>query len=523
MTDTALPHIPRFVFGSTDLTLTHPVTRWIPGARTNGLVMKTATGVPGPVTRLRKYTLAMTLRFTEEEWTSVSAFINYGQTGASFLWYHGEDNDAIPSSFTVTLGTPRVATGVRPSRDTTLPWLMTLPIVLESDDVWYLEYFGISEIPHLDQITFVARTEVTLLDDTIGITGATEATAVIFDSHDVVLDQADHPVVWSSSDVTVATVDQDGLVTAVGSGVCNIIATSDGVLGFQTLSVEAVPALDATGGTRVEIDGYVYHKFTASGNFVVAGGASFVEILLVAGGGAGGSSQDRTGGGGGAGGMKEVTGIPITPGTYAIVVGAGGAAGTISPAVTPLPGGNSTGLGQSVTGGGRGGGFHSSAYTPGNGGSGGGQKHNGPGNVGGTGIAGQGFKGGDFGISDATGTGRFVGSGGGGASQAGFQGDKVNPRAGAGGAGAVSSITGVAVTYAGGGGGSASNYGGQAAPLGGLGGVGGGGNGGSAVGAISNGTAGTDGLGGGGGAGGFAGANGGRGGSGVVIIRYPMV
>ena len=47
-------------------------------------------------------------------------------------------------------------------------------------------------------------------------------------------------VVWSSSDENVATVDQNGLATAVAGGNATITATADGVAGTATLTVEAV-------------------------------------------------------------------------------------------------------------------------------------------------------------------------------------------------------------------------------------------------------------------------------------------
>ncbi|MEP6835583.1 MAG: Ig-like domain-containing protein [Gemmatimonas sp.] len=47
-------------------------------------------------------------------------------------------------------------------------------------------------------------------------------------------------VVWSSSDLRIATVNADGVVTAVAPGQVNIVATSDGVDGSATLTVAAV-------------------------------------------------------------------------------------------------------------------------------------------------------------------------------------------------------------------------------------------------------------------------------------------
>lgn len=426
MTDPGLPHIPRFDYGSSSLTLTYPVTRWIPGARTNGLVLKAADGTPGSVVNLRKYTLAMTLRFTEDEWTDLKDFIHFGQTGAEFEFVHGEVNPDIPPSFTCTLGAPRLAAGVRPQRDGGMPWLMTLPIVLEADEGWYIQYFGTSFIPIPPIIIPVADVVVTLADNAPDSTDLiTTATAVLYDADGNVMDPTGHLIVWSSSDVTVATVDQNGLVTLEGPGTCDIIATCEGIVGFDTLTVTGVPALNATGGTITTGDGFVYHRFTAGGNFTIISGSAFVDVFLVAGGGGGGDGQDRTGGGGGAGGAKEVTNMPMTPGVYPVVVGAGGAGG-VGGTSAATNGGNSSFNGQSVTGGGHGKGFTSGGAA--NGGSGGGVQH-GP-DTPGTGIAGQGHAGGASGdVSGPGGSAIFASSGGGGA---GFAGANAVPNPGGG-------------------------------------------------------------------------------------------
>jgi len=82
----------------------------------------------------------------------------------------------------------------------------------------------------------------------------------------------------------------------------------------------------ATGGDIENIkepgNGYVYHTFGTSGDFQVITGDSFVDILVVAGGGGGGG---RAGGGGGAGGIVYVDSVPLSTGTYPVVVGPGGA------------------------------------------------------------------------------------------------------------------------------------------------------------------------------------------------------
>ena len=217
-----------------------------------------------------------------------------------------------------------------------------------------------------------------------------------------------------------------------------------------------------------------------------------VKVLVVGGGGGGGSDGSLYGGGGGAGGLVYSRSMSLTPGTYQVVVGAGGAAGS--------NGGDSTFNGLTGSGGGYGGG---SSGSGGNGGCGGGS-----GGIGGSpGTGSQGFAGG-------SGYSQYVGGGGGGGMGSAASTTRPNVGNGAsyvngfqGGNGAQLQITGTATYYAGGGGGGGGNAVSGGAP----GGQGGGGTGGG----WSAATAGTAGLGGGGGCGA-------AGGCGTVIIAYVM-
>ena len=234
--------------------------------------------------------------------------------------------------------------------------------------------------------------------------------------------------------------------------------------------------------------------------------------FLVIGGGGGGGNSDRSGGGG-AGGYRTSAGtsgggasaessLSLTSGSsYAVTVGAGGAAST--------NGSDSSIIGPSIDvtslGGGKGGEAGGSAPSSGGSGGGGGAGSTGSGS-GSSGTSGQGYAGGDG--ASSSGGNNVSGGGGGGAGAVGVDTASGDADGGAGGAGVSSSITGSAVTRAGGGGGGAwTNNGGA-------GGSGGGGAGGKSGVA---GTAGTANTGGGGGGGGTAP---GAGGSGIVIIRY---
>lgn len=265
-------------------------------------------------------------------------------------------------------------------------------------------------------------------------------------------------------------------------------------------------AIIATGGTVSELDGFKYHAFTSSGNFVMTANPNndFLDLLVVAGGGSGGYGN---GGGGGAGGYLSYSEQPLDIGSHLITVGAGGVGSS-----SPTNGSDSSLLLHTSIGGGRGGSHSTSPRSlqgfPG--GSGGGADINFS-NIrplGGSGTAGQGNRGGNsFGATDNP---RNSG-GGGGAGSVGI-GDGSRPDGGQG----LQWLSGQ--TYAGGGGGGrhSSDRSGFGAGLG----QDGGGNG-----ALSgvNSTPGIAGTGSGGG-GGFESSqiSGANGGSGIVIIRYPI-
>ncbi len=277
------------------------------------------------------------------------------------------------------------------------------------------------------------------------------------------------------------------------------VASSDQVI--------LLPLMSATGGTITTTGGYRYHSFTSSGTFQVTSGSGNIEALVVAGGGGGGNDPDRTGGGGGAGGVIYNSSYAVTPQSYTVTIGGGGAANTA--------GSNSVFGTLTAIGGGRGGQQGSTATA---GGSGGGGYHN-AGDSGKAGTAGQGNSGGN-GYDSGDGTnGTFAAGGGGGATQVGANG--VATQAGKGGDGYTTSISGSSVTYGGGGGGGLQHLGTGTGNAG-AGGAGGGGAGGNTG---QSGTAGTVNTGGGGGGAGQNGSGssdtGGAGGSGIVIVKYP--
>ena len=302
----------------------------------------------------------------------------------------------------------------------------------------------------------------------------------------------------------------------------------------------SVTSYEATGGQSVVEpgDGYKYHYFTATQDFVVTkAGAEPIEVLMV--GGGGGTSQYA----GGAGGGEVITiSRIIGPGTYTMSIGGGGSNGGLASRLgasttgfgeTAKPGAGGLGANQGIPGGGP----QNGTYTPcGNGGAGSSRSTGYFGQQGtsvGSGVSRWGGKrGGQENSGTTNDAPRYPGGGGGGANQS-RTGDRGgNGTGGPGGAGIQLSGVGLGYYWGGGGGGQVyySGTGGQGGHGGG--GAGGAGSPGNASnqpaynqgggGSNTGGTGGANTGGGGGGGRGQTGNAGGSGGSGIVIIRYPV-
>lgn len=312
---------------------------------------------------------------------------------------------------------------------------------------------------------------------------------------------------------------------------------------FNLRAVVTGAAARGVGGIESVVSGFRTHIFTRSDTFTVVSGPAVVDVLIVGGGGGGGMDM----GGGGGGGEVYTGTMTLSPGSYSVVVGAGGwgapggnqfradGAGrqpnTHQYNVSATVGGNSSFNGVTAIGGGYGGSSYFQ-YGPNNGygssgASGGGASGYSDTSTGrqGTGTAGKGFDGGSS-------IGQYYSGGGGGAGAAGGNGSTPH-----GGQGLPSSILGTLYYWGAGGGGA--SYSTTPGGNGGLGGGGGGGVG-TTTGGIGyrNGTAGgggspnsqtntpggdagpNTGSGGGGGSHYQNGNRGGNGGDGIVVIRY---
>ena len=170
-----------------------------------------------------------------------------------------------------------------------------------------------------------------------------------------------------------------------------------------SISSTATPSL--TGGTLSSDSTYYYRTFTSNGTLVLSDVSLSTDVLVIAGGGGGGAGWYA--GGGGAGGVKLYSSLSLSPSSYPVIVGTGGAGSTNT------NGAGSNGVNSSFnttnTAIGGGGGSSREQTTggqqyAGNGGSGGGASY--PNTLGGIGTTGQGFNGGG-------GDGNYGASGGG--------------------------------------------------------------------------------------------------------------
>jgi len=90
----------------------------------------------------------------------------------------------------------------------------------------------------------VTSVSVSLASNSLTVGQTTQATATLKDASGSVL--TGRTVTWSSSNTAAATVNASGVVSAVGAGSANVIATSEGVTGQATVSVSVVPVASVT-------------------------------------------------------------------------------------------------------------------------------------------------------------------------------------------------------------------------------------------------------------------------------------
>jgi hypothetical protein len=110
----ALPQTPKFVYGATTLTLTHPVRPWTAGTQGMGAGIEwSAAGIPSVWETRREHTRDIPLRFTEAEWPGVRAMLLHGMGGGAITYY---PDQALATSHACYLLAPEIGDAVRPAR-----------------------------------------------------------------------------------------------------------------------------------------------------------------------------------------------------------------------------------------------------------------------------------------------------------------------------------------------------------------------------------------------------------------------
>ena len=100
-----------------------------------------------------------------------------------------------------------------------------------------------------------------------------------------------------------------------------------GATGKDTEAIPPPPPMSASGGTEIIDGSYTYHVYVSDSTFVVTDSPGTIEAIVI---GGGGGARGDWPGGGGAGGVAHAESWPMTPGTYPVVIGDGGAASPIS-------------------------------------------------------------------------------------------------------------------------------------------------------------------------------------------------
>ena len=138
-----LPWTPTFELLDDVWTFTYPMLRWQPGARTEGRVLKTVTGVQGVSLRERKYLLHLVLRATEAELDLLFDFVTKAQVSSEpFTWVLNSQDPDVVESVEAWWESPRVNEAIKPVRDGSYQTLFTLPIVISRMSApWDTEYF----------------------------------------------------------------------------------------------------------------------------------------------------------------------------------------------------------------------------------------------------------------------------------------------------------------------------------------------------------------------------------------------
>ena len=177
--------------------------------------------------------------------------------GAPISWTSSDENVA-------TVSSTGLATGVGPGEAT---------ITASSDGVSGEATLTVTEAPPV-----LAKIEVTppMVEIEEGQTEQFTARGLTSDNEEI----SDLSYTWSSSNINVATVDADGLATAVNAGTAMIRAMAEGITGTASLTVTAPPPASRSGtfgGARgYKASGTATLEETSSGGLVLRFGSDFL-------------------------------------------------------------------------------------------------------------------------------------------------------------------------------------------------------------------------------------------------------
>lgn len=118
----------RFTYGlAGDFTTRYSTRAWTPADSTIGGRRVSGAGVPVSYLVRRDSLSVITLRVMEDEWDDCLAFLQFGQTSASFLWYPDADE---ATTHEVYLEAPAMGERIEPTRDAQYPRMFEIPITL---------------------------------------------------------------------------------------------------------------------------------------------------------------------------------------------------------------------------------------------------------------------------------------------------------------------------------------------------------------------------------------------------------
>lgn len=125
-----LPNIPTFIYGpgDTELAFTLPITPWARSLRAVGGDIEAESGNRTGFVVRRDELLTFDLRFHEDEWPPIQDWMDFAQTGASFIWF--PDSNDLSLSYTVALDAPASGSTYQTTLDEGLPRIQHLLITL---------------------------------------------------------------------------------------------------------------------------------------------------------------------------------------------------------------------------------------------------------------------------------------------------------------------------------------------------------------------------------------------------------